>query len=225
MAQSSAATSGGGASFVPPPPPPAKATLKDGRLLAPASAPTADQARDRRGEPDRGEALRLRRRPQAVPPRLARPRLRLLGLGVARPPRRRLPALAAPERRADELGPQRARQLAHRLRAAAATPTSSSRASASTPRCTTPTRRAPRPARAGAARCAARTPSWRATRAATSAQPSRGSHPRAVSMSGMLRRSLAVVLAIRSPPSHTGASRSISTQPTSPRRSTTRTCR
>ena len=40
MAQSSAATSGGGASFVPPPPPPAKATLKDGRLLAPASAPT-----------------------------------------------------------------------------------------------------------------------------------------------------------------------------------------
>ena len=40
MAQSSSATSGGGASFVPPPPPPAKATLKDGRLLAPASAPT-----------------------------------------------------------------------------------------------------------------------------------------------------------------------------------------
>ena len=40
MAQSSSATSGGGASFVPPPPPPAKATLQDGRLLAPASAPT-----------------------------------------------------------------------------------------------------------------------------------------------------------------------------------------
>jgi hypothetical protein len=40
MAQSSSATSGGGASFVPPPPPPAKATLKDGRLIAPASAPT-----------------------------------------------------------------------------------------------------------------------------------------------------------------------------------------
>jgi hypothetical protein len=39
MAQSSSATSGGGASFVPPPPPPAKATLKDGRLIAPASAP------------------------------------------------------------------------------------------------------------------------------------------------------------------------------------------
>jgi hypothetical protein len=39
MAQTSAATSGGGASFVPPPPPPEKATLVDGRLLAPASAP------------------------------------------------------------------------------------------------------------------------------------------------------------------------------------------
>ena len=39
MAQSSAATDGGGASFVPPPPPPAKATLSNGRLLAPASAP------------------------------------------------------------------------------------------------------------------------------------------------------------------------------------------
>jgi len=39
MAQSSAATNGGGASFVPPPPPPQKATLSNGRLLAPASAP------------------------------------------------------------------------------------------------------------------------------------------------------------------------------------------
>ena len=38
-AQTSTATSGGGASFVPPPPPPAKATLVDGRLIAPASAP------------------------------------------------------------------------------------------------------------------------------------------------------------------------------------------
>jgi hypothetical protein len=36
-AQSS--SSGGGASFMPPPPPPAKATLVDGRLIAPASAP------------------------------------------------------------------------------------------------------------------------------------------------------------------------------------------
>jgi len=39
MAQTSA-MSGGGAAFVPPPPPPAKATLVDGRLVAPASAPT-----------------------------------------------------------------------------------------------------------------------------------------------------------------------------------------
>jgi hypothetical protein len=38
-AQTTSATSGGGASFVPPPPPPAKATLVDGRLIAPASAP------------------------------------------------------------------------------------------------------------------------------------------------------------------------------------------
>jgi hypothetical protein len=36
----SAATSGGGASFVPPPPPPAKGALVDGRLIAPASAPS-----------------------------------------------------------------------------------------------------------------------------------------------------------------------------------------
>ena len=35
-----ATTSGGGASFVPPPPPPAKAKMEDGRLIAPASAPT-----------------------------------------------------------------------------------------------------------------------------------------------------------------------------------------
>jgi hypothetical protein len=39
MAQSSAMT-GGGATFVPPPPPPAKGALVDGRLIAPASAPT-----------------------------------------------------------------------------------------------------------------------------------------------------------------------------------------
>jgi len=36
----SSAMNGGGATFVPPPPPPEKATLVDGRLLAPASAPT-----------------------------------------------------------------------------------------------------------------------------------------------------------------------------------------
>jgi hypothetical protein len=41
MAQtSSTATSGGGAAFQPPPPPPEKAKLVNGRLLAPASAPT-----------------------------------------------------------------------------------------------------------------------------------------------------------------------------------------
>jgi hypothetical protein len=34
------AMSGGGASFVPPPPPPEKGALVDGRLVAPASAPT-----------------------------------------------------------------------------------------------------------------------------------------------------------------------------------------
>jgi hypothetical protein len=39
MAQTSAST-GGGAAFQPPPPPPAKAKLVDGRLIAPASAPT-----------------------------------------------------------------------------------------------------------------------------------------------------------------------------------------
>jgi hypothetical protein len=39
MAQSSA-MSGGGATFVPPPPPPEKGALVDGRLVAPASAPT-----------------------------------------------------------------------------------------------------------------------------------------------------------------------------------------
>jgi hypothetical protein len=39
MAQTSS-MSGGGATFQPPPPPPAKAKLVDGRLLAPASAPT-----------------------------------------------------------------------------------------------------------------------------------------------------------------------------------------
>jgi hypothetical protein len=38
MAQTSS-TSGGGATFQPPPPPPEKATLVDGRLIAPASAP------------------------------------------------------------------------------------------------------------------------------------------------------------------------------------------
>ena len=40
MGQSSSATSGGGASFVPPPPPPAKGALVNGRLIAPASAPS-----------------------------------------------------------------------------------------------------------------------------------------------------------------------------------------
>ena len=40
MAQTSSSTSGGGAAFQPPPPPPAKAKLVNGRLLAPASAPT-----------------------------------------------------------------------------------------------------------------------------------------------------------------------------------------
>ena len=40
MAQSSSATSGGGASFVPPPPPPEKGALMNGRLIAPASAPS-----------------------------------------------------------------------------------------------------------------------------------------------------------------------------------------
>ena len=39
MAQSSS-MNGGGATFEPPPPPPAKAKLVNGRLLAPASAPT-----------------------------------------------------------------------------------------------------------------------------------------------------------------------------------------
>jgi hypothetical protein len=39
MAQSSS-TNGGGATFVPPPPPPEKGALEDGRLIAPASAPT-----------------------------------------------------------------------------------------------------------------------------------------------------------------------------------------
>ena len=39
MAQSSA-MSGGGATFVPPPPPPEKGALVNGRLVAPASAPT-----------------------------------------------------------------------------------------------------------------------------------------------------------------------------------------
>ena len=39
MAQSSS-MNGGGATFQPPPPPPAKAKLVNGRLLAPASAPT-----------------------------------------------------------------------------------------------------------------------------------------------------------------------------------------
>jgi hypothetical protein len=40
MARSSSATSGGGASFVPPPPPPEKGALMNGRLIAPASAPS-----------------------------------------------------------------------------------------------------------------------------------------------------------------------------------------
>jgi hypothetical protein len=40
MAQNSSATSGGGASFVPPPPPPEKGALMNGRLIAPASAPS-----------------------------------------------------------------------------------------------------------------------------------------------------------------------------------------
>ena len=40
MAQTSSSMSGGGATFQPPPPPPAKAKLVNGRLLAPASAPT-----------------------------------------------------------------------------------------------------------------------------------------------------------------------------------------
>jgi hypothetical protein len=40
MAQTSSSMSGGGAAFQPPPPPPAKAKLVNGRLLAPASAPT-----------------------------------------------------------------------------------------------------------------------------------------------------------------------------------------
>jgi cell wall-associated NlpC family hydrolase len=37
---SSPSPSGGGATFEPPPPPPEKATLVDGRVIAPASAPT-----------------------------------------------------------------------------------------------------------------------------------------------------------------------------------------
>jgi hypothetical protein len=36
----SSSMNGGGATFQPPPPPPEKATLSDGRLIAPASAPT-----------------------------------------------------------------------------------------------------------------------------------------------------------------------------------------
>jgi hypothetical protein len=42
-AQTPTDSGGGGATFEPPPPPPEKATLEDGRLIAPASAPTRVQ--------------------------------------------------------------------------------------------------------------------------------------------------------------------------------------
>ncbi len=106
MAQSSS-MSGGGATFQPPPPPPAKAKLVNGRLLAPASAPT-------RIKRVIAAANQIVEKPyvyggghRPVPARPARPRLRLLRQRVARAPRRRLPSLTAPERRADELGQER----------------------------------------------------------------------------------------------------------------------
>ena len=154
--------------FVPPPPPPEKG---DARRRPPDRArlrAAAREASDRGREPDRREALHLRRRPQALPARPARPRLRLLRRGLARAPRRPLPALAAAERRPDELGPPTARATGSRSTPTAATPTWWSPATASTPRCATRTRPAPRPAPAGAERSASRPPSWRATRAATS---------------------------------------------------------
>ena len=96
MAQTRPRMSGGGAAFQPPPPPPAKAKLVNGRLLAPASAPTrikrviaaANQIVEkpyiyggghrpyRRGQLDRGYDCS--------------------GSVSLRAPRRRLPALAAP---------------------------------------------------------------------------------------------------------------------------------
>ena len=103
------APTGGGATFEPPPPPPEKATLVDGRVIAPASAP----ARIKRVI---AAANRLVEKPyiyggghkpySSAP---ARSRLRLLRIGVLCAPRRPLPALPAAVGRAHEVGPVPAR--------------------------------------------------------------------------------------------------------------------
>ena len=88
-------SSGGGATFTPPPPPPEKATLVNGRLIAPASAPVrverAIEAANRIVEKpySYGGGHKLYRRA------VLDSRLRLLGRRLLRALRRPLPALAA----------------------------------------------------------------------------------------------------------------------------------
>ena len=151
---SAAKTSGsGGATFEPPPPPPEKATLVDGRVIAPASAPDAREARDRGGQPPGREALHLRRRPQALREHRRQRRLdrgydcsgavsyALYGGRFLRSP---LPSGALMDWGATVPA------SGSPSTPTAATPTSWWRACASTPRCATPTPPARAAGRAGA---------------------------------------------------------------------------
>ena len=86
--------------------------------------------RDRRGEPDRAQALPLRRRPRE----LQRQRLRLLGLGLLRAARRRAAEPPDGLGRADVLRRRRAPAATSRSTPTPGTRTWSSTAAASTPR-------------------------------------------------------------------------------------------
>ena len=86
-------------------PPTAPATVgADGQAAAPAGAPAADRRARRGGQPDRRPPLPLRGRPR---PRFTT-RLRLLGLGLVRPLRRRAPRrdVAPPTSRATASRPR-----------------------------------------------------------------------------------------------------------------------
>ena len=91
--------------------------------------PGRGRARDRRGEPDRRPALPLRRRP----PLVLRQRLRLLGVGLLRPARRRARSAARSTPSAlMSYGVARARAAGSRSTRTPATPTWSSAAAATT---------------------------------------------------------------------------------------------
>ena len=109
---------GGGAAFQPPPPPPEKATLVNGRLLAPASAP----ARIKRVI---AAANRLVEKPYVYggghrPYRRSQVSTAATTAPASCPMRSTADASCAPplaDRRADELGPVRPGHLDHGVRA------------------------------------------------------------------------------------------------------------